>query len=477
MQWLDTHFNCDSAVDSIIEGNKVELRQLDMLNQKGMRVADQCIKFLELMGVKYVFGIPAASNLPLYDAVYKTGIKTIIHKNEAGSGYSASHYAGQCTNIGVCILGGTVGVNNAINAIGEAYVNKNPILIISGSPNRGRRDRGGIQNVDTVSITKPITKYSYLIQREDEVLAEIYKAVKIASTPPFGPVHVSIPVDVQNATISNFNIIKMDFECVLRFDDEALKRAIEIINLEDNGIIYVGRGVKKYAELVKRISTKLSWPVIATPCGKGIVEDEFEFYMGNYGIFSTEFTKKFLKEYKSSCLMLLGTSLNEISITDLNDSFMQDKKIIHIDYDIDELNKVFEVDNPVHYDLGLALPELLEKCNLKKFRKFNRGAFNKPCINNKTQVSVRYFIENIFEYLPDKCNIVTDIGEFMSYVIKYLPIKKDVKFHLNAVYGAMGNASGGAVGSHLAFQNHRTVVITGDGGFFMNGMEILTAKE
>ncbi|MBI5592876.1 MAG: thiamine pyrophosphate-binding protein [Deltaproteobacteria bacterium] len=462
----------------IIAGTKVDKHELQDLIEKEIKVADQCIRFLELIGVKHIFGIQSSSNLPLYDALCASEIRLIVPKNEAGAGYSVSKYAGVSGNLGVCILAGTVGLNNAIGGIGEAFVNKSSVLIISGSPSRARLHRGGIQNLDTISVTQSITKHSCLVNREEDVLPELLKAAVIATTPPFGPVHISIPVDIQCCTVSNVSKFTAEIDPFLpAYDRSALNAAIDLIDSVDAGIIYAGHGAKKYSSLLKDLARKLGWPVIATPRGKGILEDDFELYMGNYGMFCADFTKQFVEEYKPGCLLILGTGLKEVSITDFDDRLLKDKKIIHIDSDRKELNKVFEVDLPVYFDLGMAFPALIAECQPKPRVSFQKTMFNQPYKKNHSGASVRYFLEQLSEYFPEKSIILSDIGEFMTFVFKYLPIKKDLYFDISTNYAAMGNAVGGSLGACLSLPDYQTIVITGDGGFFMNGMEILTAHE
>ena len=461
----------------MIAGTKVDKQRLKDLIEKEIKVADQCIRFFELIGVKHIFGIQSSSNLPLYDALCTSNIKLIVPKNEAGAGYSASKYAGVSGNLGVCLLAGTVGLSNAIGGIGDAFINKHPVLIISGSPSRARLNRGGIQDLDTISITKSITKHSYLVNREEDVLPELLKAAVIATTPPYGPVHISIPVDIQCCTMLKVNKFTAEIDTTPAYDRLALDAAIDLIDSVNEGIIYTGNGAKKYSSLVKELVRKLGWPVIATPRGKGILEDDFELYFGNYGMFCADFTKQFVENYKPGCLLILGTSLKEVSITDFDDRLLKDKKIIHIDYDKKELNKVFKVDIPVYFDLGMALPAMIAECHPKPRVSFQKTMFNQPYKKNHSGVSVRYFLEQLTEYLPIKSIILADIGEFMTFVFKYLPIKKGLYFDISTNYGAMGNAVGGSLGACLSLPDYQTIVITGDGGFFMNGMEILTAYE
>ncbi|MDF2950131.1 MAG: thiamine pyrophosphate-dependent enzyme possible carboligase or decarboxylase [Sedimentibacter sp.] len=460
----------------IISGKKVNMNKLNDLNEKEMTVADKCIKFFELIGVKYVFGIPASNNAPLFDALIDSKIELIMSKNEANSTYSASRYISASNEIGVCLLAGTVGINNAINGIGEAFVNKLPMLIISGDTARQRKNKGGTQSVDTISITKSITKYSAIINNENEVLSELIKGISICTTPPHGPVHLCIPMDVQNSKLTSriIETITADKPC---YDENALESAIEAINQHESGIIFVGKGAKNFSSQIKELSLKLCWPVISTPQGKGVMEDSFELYMGNYGMCATDFTKKFVESSKATCLLILGSSLNEASIPSFDDVLFNGKQVIHIDYDKNELNKVYNSDIAVHYDLIHAIPSLLLKCHSKTKKSFEKTDFNVSYNNTFSGLSLRYFVEHFLDSLPSKTYVVSDIGEFMTYILKYMPIKEQTRFDINTHYGPMGDGVGGAIGTYVACPDYQTFVFVGDGGFFMNGMEVLVAKE
>ena len=162
-----------------------------------MRVSDIMIKMLAEKDVKYIFGISAGTVSSLFDASNNYNIKVITTKNEAGAAYSATKYAAISNKLSVCMLAGGVGVNNAVNGIADAMKSKAPVLIISGNVHRWQIGKGAIQELNTENILKPITKYSRTILDENEVIGELDKAIKIAITPPCGPVHISVPIDIQ----------------------------------------------------------------------------------------------------------------------------------------------------------------------------------------------------------------------------------------------------------------------------------------
>lgn len=162
-----------------------------------MNIAEAILKYLKETGVDCIFGIPAGIIGPIYDALIDVDMKPIITKNEAGAAYMAARYASTSGKLAVCAGAGAVGVANMMNGIADAMRAKAPLLVITGYVNRWQIGKGAIQEMDAQHIVRPITKYSNTVMNEAEVMAELDKAVRIALTPPFGPVHISVPIDVQ----------------------------------------------------------------------------------------------------------------------------------------------------------------------------------------------------------------------------------------------------------------------------------------
>lgn len=162
-----------------------------------MRVSNCILKCLRAAGVEQVFGISAGLVSPIYDAMNDEDIGPIITKNEEGAAYIAARYACLSGKLGVCIVARAVGINSMINGIADAATAKAPILIISGCVNRCQIRKWAVQELDTRDILKPIIKYSQTILDENKVIESVKEAITIALTPPQGPVHISIPLDIQ----------------------------------------------------------------------------------------------------------------------------------------------------------------------------------------------------------------------------------------------------------------------------------------
>ncbi|OPJ64435.1 thiamine pyrophosphate-binding protein [Clostridium oryzae] len=441
-----------------------------------MRISDVIVKLLEINGVKYIFGIPASTFAGINDALNDSDIEYIITKNEAGASYSASKYADLSKKIGVCLLAGGVGVSNAINGINDAKRNKVPMLIICGDTKRAFNGKGAIQELDNEKMVSSITKYAKNILNEDEAVSEIEKAIKIAMTPPCGPVLISIPFDVQlaefNGRINNQKIHIQSIEC----DDEMLHEAIKEINSVKHGIILVGKGARGLGEEIKRLSRKLKWPIISTPNAKGVINTDFDYYIGNYGFCSADGAVEYIEKGQIDCLLILGSSLGQTATRDFNDVLVRNKKVIRIDWDRQEFNKVFNEDISVYYDLKKAMPILHESIAAKECV-FKKPIENKPYVKNHTGISLRLFFEKMPEILPKDTCIIGDMGDFFNYIFKYMPVTNGIDYLTSMNYACMGTGIAGAMGAYLADTSKTCAVVAGDGSFYMNGAEILTARE
>jgi acetolactate synthase-1/2/3 large subunit len=443
-----------------------------------MNISKAILQYLKLKGVDYVFGIPAGTISPIFDAMNEVSIKPIITKNEAGAAYSAARNASILRRLGVCIGAGAVGANNMTNGIADAMRAKLPVLMLTGYVNRKNIGKGALQELDTEHIFKPITKYSKTILDESQVLPELKKAIKIAHTPPMGPVHLSISVDIQSAKFDGdlTDLVEDSYTKQIEPHPDSIEMAVRIINNETFGAIFVGKGCRGLSSSIMKLSEHLQWPIITTPSGKGIIPSEFKLNLGVYGFSSTDAAFEYISKGNSSCIIVLGSSLGESSTENFDPCFFANKKVIHVDWDIKELGKVFDTDVKINADLKDIIPILFEKTR-KKNTIFTRSEINKTYENNHTGISFRVFLENLPKLLPSKTRYLCDLGEFMNFVIKYLPIPQGGDFEMNIGYAAMGSSIGGALGAYFADTEKPLVVFAGDGCFFMNGMEILAAKE
>lgn len=444
-----------------------------------MNIAEAVLKYLRNVGVDCIFGIPAGIIGPIYDALIDVDIKPIITKNEAGAAYMAARYASNSGKLAVCAGAGAVGVGNMMNGIADAMRAKAPLLVITGYVNRWQIGKGAIQEMDAQDIVRPITKYSNTVMNEADVLAELDKAVRIALTPPCGPVHISVPIDVQRLEAPALLPAAPEPSALQRIrpNPDEMERAAALLNEAERGIIMVGRGGRSSAEAIMRLSERLQWPIITTPSAKGIIPAEFPLNLGNYGFSSTDAAMEYVTSSKATCILILGTSLGESSTCNFNDVLVDGRKVIHVDRDAKELGKVFRTDAAVVADLRDAVPYFAEHVSPSSASFKKPFPLNEAYEPNHTGLSLRLFLEKLSQVMPADTRYVCDIGEFTNFVLKYLEVPAGGDFEINLNYGAMGSAMAGGPGLYLADSTRPVAVIAGDGSFFMNGTEVLTAKE
>eukprot|EP00899_Mesostigma_viride_P004370 jgi/Mesvir1/13934/Mv02940-RA.1 len=301
--------------------------------------------------------------------------------------------------LGVCMLAGGVGVNNAINGMADAQRNKVPMLVINGDVRLSYMGKGALQEFNNAKVVESFAKYSVNVEREEDVIPELQKAIKIALTPPCGVTLVSIPYDIQMP--------------------------------------------------------------------------EFK---GNYGFCSSDGAIEYVENEDLDCILILGTSLGQSATRDYNDVLVRGRKVIRIDWDTKEFNRVFKEDVSVCYDLREAV-KILNKEVSKKNNSFLKPEMNKPYVKNHTGISLRRLYEMLPDIFPKDTCVIVDVGDFFNYIFKYMPIREDMDFQGSVNYACMGAGVAGALGSYLADKRRPYAVFVGDGGFYMNGMDILTAKE
>lgn len=443
-----------------------------------MRIANAIVECLNDFEVKYIFGVPAGTISPLFDSLNDVSIQPIVAKNEGGAAYMAARYASVTRKMAVCFGAGGVGLNNMLNGIADAYRAKAPVLIITGYVHRWQIGKGAIQELDTQDIVKPITKYSKTVMCEEDVLIELHKAIKIANTIPMGPVHLSIPIDIQLSEIEEIPSFKMMFEQTPKNNlKKEMNQAIDVLNSVEKGILLVGKGARGFSKEIMQLSKKLGWVICTTPEGKGIIPSDFPWNYGNYGFASTDASAAYVKNPDVKALLILGSSLGENATGNFNKELFEGKTTIHIDWDKNELGKVFDTDIQICADIHEILSIFLNKVNEKNIREPENRAVNEKLEKQNTGLSLREFMLEIPAMLPKETFYLSDMGEFMNFIFKYLEIPTGGDFETNLNYAAMGSAIGGAVGVQVADLRRPVAVFAGDGDFFMNGMEILTAKE
>lgn len=441
-------------------------------------VSEAILKTLKKIGVNDIFGVPSGTLASILDSFNDVDINYIVTKNEAAASFAAAKYARVAQKPGVVLLGGAVGVGNAINGISEATYSKYPVLIISGAPPRKYQPFGPIQGVESDKYVRGLVKYSKYVSDEKEIISELLKAYKISMEHPRGAVHIAIPVDLQKEEYTGVDASQINYlPNEIETDYKALDKAVDLINNTDKGILVLGGGCRGLTDDIERLLDKLNWRVVTTVSGKAILAGDHRLNMGNYGFASTDLANEYIEKSDAQCVIALGTSLGEASTKTFNRELINNRKLAQIDIDENAFNHAFDVDIKAVADLRDAVKYITDNIKKKDINNDITSSINSPYDpDSHTGVSMRRVCEEITSILPEDTFYVCDMGEFMNFAYKYLSIPRSGDFESNLNYGCMGSSMG-AMGINRINKSRLTAVFIGDGSIWMNGLtELLTAK-
>ncbi|MFP3322514.1 thiamine pyrophosphate-binding protein [Planococcus sp. SIMBA_160] len=445
-----------------------------------MKAVRGVLEYLEENGVKYIFGIPAGSVNAFYDQLLDfPEITPIVTKHEGAASYMAASYAKYSRELSVCIGSSGPGGTNLLTGAANAMREHLPILFLTGAVPVSTMGLNASQELDAQSLFQSITKYSVTVLKPENLLAEVAKATQIALSGVPGPVHVAMPIDVQMGNIEQLPIPKLEIERHAPISAEQVKRVADRLMQKKKGFIFAGQGVRHSVAQVIELAELLDWPIVATPVAKGLFREDHPLFSGVFGFAGNEKTSLLVNEGDAETLLVLGSSLGETATSNYNPNLAKDRFMIQLDFDETVFDRKYPVNISVHGDMSDGLSKIIDEL---KDRGLTRPETVKLVESDlETERDAEYNTKNVLlklqELLPASTRYTIDIGEFMAYVIHDMDVLEEDTFDINVHFGAMGSGLSAAIGSTLAEPDRPVVALTGDGCFFMHGMEILTAKE
>jgi acetolactate synthase-1/2/3 large subunit len=448
-----------------------------------MKAIRSVLEFLLEGDVRYLFGIPAGSLNALYDELYSMAeITPVIAKHEGAAAYMAAAYAKHTGRLAVCAGCSGPGSTNLLTGAANAMREHLPVLFLTGSVPTKTMGLNASQELDAAPAFRPLVKHSVLVTRPEELLPAVVQAVEIAYAGVPGPVHVAMPIDVQLADVPHAFIPPFPQRSVRVPGPAHLQMAVNEIADKRSGLLLVGQGARDAVDEVLRLSAHLQWPIVVTPQAKGLIPDAFPLYYGVFGFAGHESASGIVESADYETIFVIGSSLGETATSNWKPALAEGRFVIQLDADEAVFDRHYRTNVRLCGDAKLTLLALLselEQMSNPQRRRLapkrsaasfypdaRRGVYDSPNVLLELQ-----------RQLPLHTRYAVDIGEFMSYVIHHMRVPESGSFDLNVHFGAMGTAIGTAIGMQLADPGRPVVCITGDGCFFMHGMEILTAKE
>ncbi len=458
-------------------------------------VSEVLVRFLEKLGVQCIFGIPGSHILPVYDALYDSPIRSVLAKHEQAAGFMAGGHARVSGGIGACITTAGPGATNLVTAIASAYADHLPVIAITGEAPTHIFGKGGLQessgeggSVDQVALFAGITRYHKLIERTDYLPNVLIQAAKhlLSDTP--GPVVLSIPYNVQKeevdaAILGQVSFARLNKERVVAAAD--IEHSLALLGEARRPLIIAGHGCIRAGgqEALQRISTHLNIPVTSSLKAKGAVDERSAFSLGSLGVTSGGYAMHYLQQ-QADLVLVLGAGFNERTSYVWDKNLLSGKKLIQVDNNAQQLEKVFRADLVVQADLGAylqALDSAIRSKNMAPKKPVDvadfiadaktRAAAAGETIFNQQFDHVQALYRWLEQRFPDGLVMFDDNIVFAQ---NFYRVSAKDRFYPNTGVSSLGHAIPAAIGAGCTVKQPLFAMI-GDGGFHMCAMELMTA--
>jgi len=442
------------------------------------------VRLLERQGVRTVAGIPGGAILPIYDALSQsTGIHHVLARHEQGAGFIAQGMARATGVPAVCLASSGPGATNLLTAIADAKLDSIPLVAITGQVPRAMIGTDAFQEVDTYGLSIPITKHNFLINSAEELLEVIPRAFRIAASGRPGPVLVDIPKDVQNQCIEIAAWPEPGVAEPAAAPDPALvARAAAMINAAERPILYLGGGVvhSGAAPQAVALAEKAGLPTVMTLMALGTLPADHTLSLGMLGMHGARYANLALDE--CDLLIAVGARFDDRA-TGKVAAFCPQAKIIHIDIDPSELDKIKAAHVGIAGDVATVLkmltPEVESHLRKRWLSHVNGLKATHPLRMPGVEDARTHYglIRAVADCLDDEATIATDVGQHQMWVAQAYPLRRPRQWLTSGGLGTMGFGLPAAIGAALAEPERTVVCFTGDGSILMNVQELATAAE
>ncbi|MEX6395574.1 acetolactate synthase 2 catalytic subunit, partial [Providencia hangzhouensis] len=439
--------------------------------------AQWLVQALRTQGVDTVFGYPGGAIMPVYDALYDGGVEHLLCRHEQGAVIAAIGYARSTGKTGVCIATSGPGATNVITGLADALLDSVPVVAITGQVASEFIGTDAFQEIDVLGLSLACTKHSFLVEDIEDLPRILAEAFAIANSGRPGPVLIDIPKDIQlqQAELSPF-LMPVEQEVTSPLSE--IQQARMLLEQSEKPMLYVGGGVGM-SGAVKELREFIEFtgvPSVATLKGLGAVSPLDENYLGMLGMHGTKAAN--ISVQRCDLLIAVGARFDDRVTGKLN-TFAPNAKVIHIDIDHVELDKLRQTHVALHGDAKVLLPELMLKKSIEPWQQEVQQL--------KKEFGWRYdhpgepiYAPLLLKQLSDKMKpntvVTTDVGQHQMWSAQHITVDGPENFLTSSGLGTMGFGIPAAIGAQVARPEDTVVCVSGDGSFMMNVQELGTIK-
>lgn len=440
--------------------------------------------------VDVMFGYPGGAILPVFDQLYKTPAKFILNRHEQGSGHCADGYARVTGRPGICVVTSGPAATNCVTPLATAQMDSVPIIVFSGQVATKVIGNDAFQEADVTGITRPCTKWNYLVKDVRELPRVINEAFAVATSGRPGPVLVDLPKDVSIAICTEEvndsprpHILSKRKHAITHPDHERQAQdAAEMINRAEKPVMYVGGGaiISNAGPIVRKVADKGNIPVTTTLLGLGAFDEHDPKALYMLGMHGSAFANYAVQE--CDVLIAVGARFDD-RVTGNLANFAPHAKIIHIDIDPSSIGKTVDVDCTVMGDARVSLELMLPHIEHRDRKEwFNHiGAWKKrypfKYFDDSPTAKPQYVIEELHRQSNGDAIITTGVGQHQMWAAQFYRWRYPRQMITSGGLGTMGYGLPSAMGASLGAPGKTVIDIDGDASFLMTMFELPTIAE
>lgn len=473
-----------------------------------METTAYLLEAFRLEGLSHVFLVPGGLIDPFLPALSTApGIIPIVAAHEGGAAYMADGYARASGRFGACLAIGGPGITNMVTAIAAASTDQSPLLIVSGQVPSDWEGRGGFQDsspvtLNDVALVQSLTKSSLIVENPHLINYHLRSAFMKMLASPQGPVHISLPLDLQRIEVSlpweqlDASVYSPGF-----VDLSALERLWQILLPGDSRqapariVALAGAGVEKSGATgdLLALAERFEIPVATTLRAKGVFPEDHRLSLGIFGYAGHRQAIETILSGEVEVLLVLGSGLSQRDTLFWDRKMLPTRALIHVDLDPKVIGRTWRTEVPLVGDCGQVLRSLLQ---VEPPRRAGLAATNQErgaWLARIRSAGPRYYDEenirseaaplhparvlrDLRRVMPRETVLVVDSGAHRAFCGHYWE-SYEPRTYLSATnLGPMGWAIPAGIGAKLSRPERPLVVVTGDGCMLMHGMEIQTAS-
>jgi acetolactate synthase-1/2/3 large subunit len=487
--------------------------------------AQALIKSLEMQRVEVMFGLPGGAILPVYDPILDSSIRHILVRHEQGAGHMAEGYAQVTGRPGVAMVTSGPGATNIVTPLANAYMDSTPLVVISGQVATAAIGTDAFQESDITGITMGVTKHNWLITDPADIPRVVAEAFYVATTGRPGPVLIDMPKDISNATMNWYwpELSDLDlpgYHPVTEGDPALVREAAELLLAAERPVLYVGGGVLKAraAGALQELAERTGIPVVTTLMARGAFPDSHPLCLGMPGMHGNYTAVTSMQ--RSDLLIALGSRFDD-RVTGKVSAFAPEAKVIHVDIDPAEHNKVRHADVAIAGDCRLVIDEFLValgdlglphsgatagrsggtpsdaspgaesvpgtpaarfprerlapwRAQVSEWqRQFPLGYDRNP---TGGALKPQFVLEQLRDATPDDTIVASGVGQHQMFASQWWQFDYPYTWVNSGGLGTMGFAVPAAIGAKVGRPDRMVWAVDGDGCFQMTAQELVTAS-